>query len=145
MEIAARFAAIAIALVCFSQAGGAQTADENVCYQDSGDRAIEACNRAIASGQVLGDNLAVAHYNRATEYKSKGELARALDDYDQAIHIDRNYTAAYTARGQTLEQINERQRAISDYRTALATAQKYNTGKWAHDHARERLRELGAR
>jgi hypothetical protein len=41
------------------------------------------------------------------------------------------------------EKIGSRDKAIEDFRTALATSQKFNNGAWAHSVARDRLKALG--
>jgi tetratricopeptide (TPR) repeat protein len=137
--------AAALIALAFARPAAAVTPDEQVCYTGSGDAAIEACNRAISSGQVRDDNLAIAYCNRAVEYKNKGDYDRAMNDLNQALRIDPRYPAAYAIRGQTWELLKQPQRAMADYRSALAAPQKHDTGKWAHEKARERLDALGAR
>ena len=47
------------------------------------------------------------------------------------------------AAAMAYEKMGSRDKAIEDFRTALATPQKYNNGPWAHSTARERLKALG--
>ena len=65
-------------------------------------------------------------------------------DFGTTLARDKGYTAAYTSRGLAYERMGSRDKAIEDFRTALATPQKYNNGAWAHAVARERLKALGA-
>jgi len=72
----------------------------------------------------------------------KDDIDGAIIDCDQAIKIDPGLTAAYTDRGLAYEKKNDFVRARADYDAALAVPEKYSTGKWAHDTARERLATL---
>ena len=49
----------------------AAAGDPQTCEQASGDEAIAACTRAIASGAYQGHDLAKLHYDRAFEYRAK--------------------------------------------------------------------------
>ena len=68
-------------------AGPAAADDKDTCSNESGDVAIAACSRAIASGGYQGSNLAALFNNRGSEYDNKGEYDRAIQDYDRAIRI----------------------------------------------------------
>jgi tetratricopeptide (TPR) repeat protein len=72
--------------------------DLQTCEDESGDVAIAACTRVIASATYGGDNLATLYSNRGVEHMNKGDLDRAIADYDQAIKLDPKDTSAYYNR-----------------------------------------------
>ncbi|WP_027529212.1 tetratricopeptide repeat protein [Bradyrhizobium sp. WSM3983] len=73
--------------------------DADTCARQSGDAAIAACSRAIASGEFTGEELAKIYLNRGAEYKNKGDLDRAIADYSEAIRVDPKRVAVYINRG----------------------------------------------
>jgi tetratricopeptide (TPR) repeat protein len=80
---------------------------------------------------------------RADVWKAKGNVERALADYEMAIRLDPTYAAAYYRRGRTNEDRGDIEKARADYNAALAVPEKDRIAKCAQDQARERLRELG--
>jgi tetratricopeptide (TPR) repeat protein len=140
---------LALALVVSVSAAALATAtlvrwDDSAerCFKEEGEAAIAACTRAIQSGRFSGTELASFYDNRAIELRQQGEFDRAIADYSQAIHIDAEWTGAYTGRGLAYEGKDEAEKAKADYRKALAVAPKYDDGQWAHDTARDRLDKL---
>ena len=73
-------------------------AEGNLCSYGSGDAAIADCTRAIQSGRFSGHALALKFINRGVEWRLKGDYARALSDYDEAIRLDPKYADAYYDR-----------------------------------------------
>ncbi len=53
------------------------------------------------------------------DYLEKGELDRAISEYDQAIQLDPNLAAAYIERGFAYIDKGEFNRAISDFDQAI--------------------------
>ncbi len=110
-------AVLAVAMVQFAVA--APKDDFDICYRESGDEAIDACTRAIASGKYRGRDLAVLYSNRGSEWYDKNNNDRAMRDHDEAIRIDPSYGAAYSNRGNVYSSLGQRDRAIQDYNEAL--------------------------
>jgi tetratricopeptide (TPR) repeat protein len=77
----------------------AQADDRTTCERASGDTALAACDRAIASGRYSGIELAKLHTNRGVERKRKGDLDGAIADYDAAIKLNPNDLFAFNNRG----------------------------------------------
>src|SRR5689334_9794639 len=73
--------------------------DREICRTASGDVAISACSRAIASKKYKGQILSMLYTNRGVEYSAKGDLARAMADHDHAVKIDPKNALAYNNRG----------------------------------------------
>src|ERR1044072_251598 len=91
--------AIASAFLAIAAAAPALADDWETCAKSSGDEAISACTRAIKSGTYNGKTLALAYSNRGVEWRAKGELTRAIADYDEAIKADPQPGAAHNKRG----------------------------------------------
>src|SRR5215510_6062274 len=111
-------AMLAVATVQFATAAPRRD-DFDICYRESGDEAIDACTRAIASGKYKGRDLAVLYSNRGSEWYDKNNNDRAMRDHDEAIRIDRTYGAAYSNRGNVYSSLGQRERAVQDYNKAL--------------------------
>jgi tetratricopeptide (TPR) repeat protein len=92
--------------------------DFTTCAKESGDVALAACSRAIASGRYSGRDLAVLYGNRGVEYGNKHDFDRALADFDRAIKIDAKYATAYYNRG-TVWAKTDLGRAIADFDQAV--------------------------
>jgi tetratricopeptide (TPR) repeat protein len=78
----------------------AADADAKQCHELSGDPAIAACDRAIASGKFSGSALAAVDADRCYEAQNKADYDRAIADCDAAIGADpgTGYAHAYKAR-----------------------------------------------
>jgi tetratricopeptide (TPR) repeat protein len=79
--------------------GSANADDREACKTASGDPAISACSRAIASKKYRGNVLSILYTNRGAEFGAKGELDRAMKDHDQAIKLDPKNALAFNNRG----------------------------------------------
>src|ERR1043166_6935744 len=114
-----RLLPIASALLATVLAAPALADDWEVCAKGAGDDAIAACTRAIKSGTYNGKTLALAYSNRGVEWRAKGELAKAIADYDEAIKHDPQQAAAYNNRGIAYASAAEYDKAIADYDKAI--------------------------
>ena len=88
-----------IAGALLALAGPAAADDFDTCYEATGDVAIAACDRAIASGRYSGTKLSQLYNNRGAEYRKKAEYGRAVADSSEAIRLDPNNAPAYAQRG----------------------------------------------
>jgi tetratricopeptide (TPR) repeat protein len=71
-------------------------------------------------------------------YADKGDVDRAIANYDQAIKLDPNYAEAYNNRGNAYSHKGDNLRAIADYDQAIKLDPKdaltySNRGKWYRD------------
>ena len=106
-------------LIAVTSATPALADDWETCAKGAGDDAISACTRAIKSGTYNGRTLALAYSNRGVEWKAKGELAKAIADYDEAIKHDPQQAAVYNNRGIAYASAAEYDKAIADYDKAV--------------------------
>lgn len=89
--------------------------DAQTCQDQSGDVAIEACTRAIASGQLSQPNLASTYMNRGVEWRHKGEDDRALADYNKSIELNPSNSVVYNDRGNVWVDKGQYNQAMADY------------------------------
>ncbi|MBS0263778.1 MAG: tetratricopeptide repeat protein [Planctomycetes bacterium] len=67
----------------------------------------------------LNPKHAVSFYKRGLTRQARGDVDRALDDFNQAIRFDPQYAPAYFARGTIRQNKGEYDKAIADYDEAL--------------------------
>ena len=99
--------------------------DSQTCSKSSGDTAIAACTRALATGRWKPHDRALILENRGIEYAAKGELDRAMADYSEAIRLDPKRAKGYLARGVAHYKRQDYDRAITDYDQAIRLDPKY--------------------
>src|SRR5215218_1183434 len=99
--------------------------DWETCAKGAGDEALAACSRAIKSGTYNGRTLALAYSNRGVEWKAKGDLAKAIADFDEAIKADPEQPAAYNNRGIAYAAAADYDKAIADYDKGVEINPKY--------------------
>jgi lipoprotein NlpI len=93
--------------------------DADTCAKQSGDVAIAACSRAIASGKLTGAVLAAMYVSRGVEYKNQRGLDLALADFDQAVRLDPKNPDVYALRGMAWEAKGDFERALADFDQAI--------------------------
>ncbi len=123
-------------------AAAAPANDKRTCANASGDAAIAACERAIASRKFKGIDLAQLYYNRGVEYAAKGECNRAIADYNEAIRLDPKYVFAYNNRGDCYMRQGSNFRALEDYAKAIELDPTYSQAYKNRGEAYENLGQL---
>jgi tetratricopeptide (TPR) repeat protein len=93
------FAGVLLVAALAASGGPANADDRETCKTASGDSAISACSRAIASKKYRGNVLSILYTNRGAEFGAKGELDKAMKDHDQAIKLDPKNALAFNNRG----------------------------------------------
>jgi tetratricopeptide (TPR) repeat protein len=111
------------ALVVWAYPGFGQTVQERRwCDDEDGAtlaQRIEGCSAIIKAARDRGEKLAEAFNQRGVAYRLKGDLARAIADYSQAIALNGKLAAAYDNRGVAFDRKADYDRAIQDYDQAL--------------------------
>jgi len=91
--------------------------DWDDCNADDPDRSLAACTR-ILSGRSE-KRRALAYYNRGYVYKIRGDLDRAIADYNKAIRLEPRAAAPYYERGVAYHARSDLDHAIADYDMAI--------------------------
>ena len=109
------------------------------CYGDStDDQTIQGCNAVVLSNQETQKNKGDAIGNRGLAYKHKGQLDRALEDYDEAIRLSPANTNNFNLRGSVYDSKGQPERALQDYNQALKldpnSSTAYNNRGLAYVH-----------
>ncbi|MEX0591508.1 MAG: tetratricopeptide repeat protein [Xanthobacteraceae bacterium] len=102
--------------------------DFETCAKSSGDVAIAACTRAIASGKYKGSNLSTLHNNLGAEWLGKRDYNRAIADFDKAVALDPKLGLALQNRATAYHNKGDYERAIADYDRALPLASAAGKG-----------------
>ncbi|MGA2125008.1 MAG: tetratricopeptide repeat protein [Xanthobacteraceae bacterium] len=109
-----------VSICAFLLAAPAAANDQDTCNKSTGDTAIAACSRAIASGRIRGRNLAVLFSSRGVvASRDKGDHDRAIADLDEAIRLDPRLAFAFNSRGNVYHARGDYDRAIADYNEAI--------------------------
>src|SRR6516165_12165496 len=93
-------------------AAAASRADWDACKGDDPDRSIAACTRIIQGRGETAKDSAIARGYRGLAYQRKGDLDRAIADYDEAIRLDPKHAEAYYGRVLTYRNKGDLERAI---------------------------------
>ena len=126
MAFTASSSLVAAVLSAISFAAGAQAppaSDTSACRSipaSEPDRAIARCTANIESGRLTGDALAEAYALRATRWRQKADLPRALADLDAAISAAPEHAMAYYMRGEIHFAGAAYESAIADFSAAIS-------------------------
>ena len=94
--------------------------DKEKCYKSTNpDITISYCTQTIESGQLSGKGVAFPFYKRGNAYYGKGDLSRAILDYDQAIRLNPSHANSFSNRGVAYARKGDYDRAILDYDEAI--------------------------
>jgi tetratricopeptide (TPR) repeat protein len=138
-----RFLSAFAALAVWAGAYGSAKADDAaLCHKSSGAVALAACDRAIASGQFDGEELAKLHTSRGVERRRAGDIEGAIGDYDQAIKLNPGDQFAFNNRANLWRDKGDLQRAIADYSEAIRIDPGYTAAYVNRGLLYERLKDV---
>ena len=90
------------------------------------DEAVQAYTRAIISGQLGAEALAVTFNNRGVAYGELGDFDRAIIDYNEALGLRpddatsiRNLRVGHVKRGVAEANLGDRDKALADFTKAI--------------------------
>jgi tetratricopeptide (TPR) repeat protein len=90
------------------------------------DDAVQAYTRAIISGQLGAEALAVTFNNRGVAYGELGDFDRAIIDYNEALGLRpddatsiRNLRVGHVKRGVAEANLGEKDKAVADFTKAI--------------------------
>jgi len=79
------------------------------------DEQITGCTNAIKSGKLGGKDLAVAFAIRGSAHRARGDLKRAVEDYDQAVKLNPHDADVFFRRGVAHGMLGDADPAIDDF------------------------------
>jgi tetratricopeptide (TPR) repeat protein len=91
----------------------------NKCGSVDPDVKITGCTALIQAGQDTTEKLSVIYNNRGAAYDDKGDYDRAIQDFNEAIHLGPNHETAYYGRGHAYTKKGDYDRAIQDFNEAI--------------------------
>ena len=89
------------------------------CRSADPDTKIAGCTALIQTSHGIAEYLSTAYNNRGVAYFEKGEYDRAIQDFNEAIHLSSNAEAAYYGRGLAYKKKGDFDRAIQDFNEAI--------------------------
>lgn len=132
-----RILGLAASMVLIAAGASAQSSDDaKKCaeLESNPDLAIEYCTKAIGSGQLAERSLSVTYFNRGNAFLQKGDVDKAIADYDTSIKLEPQYAPAFRNRAGAWFAKGEIDRSIADLDSAIArdprsAASFYNRGR----------------
>jgi tetratricopeptide (TPR) repeat protein len=77
---------------------------------------VEKLNQCLTElGGIPGLSIAEAYYQRGSTYYQEKDYPKALEQFDQVIELDPNFTKAYYQRGLAYGKLNQHQKAIAQF------------------------------
>jgi tetratricopeptide (TPR) repeat protein len=111
-------------LTTWSAAFADSKQDWSDCMAGNVGRAVAACTRLIKANKET-TTLASAYNNRALAYSKKGDLSRAIADYDHAARLDPSNPTIHNNFGVAYNAQRDFDRAIAKYDKAISLNPNY--------------------
>jgi Tfp pilus assembly protein PilF len=83
---------------------------------------LRLATKAIESGELTGDDLARALYNRAHDLDNLGRYEEAVRDYNRAVELTPTWSELYNNRGLALRKLGREAEAMADFSKSLELA-----------------------
>jgi tetratricopeptide (TPR) repeat protein len=131
-----------LVLLLISSVLPAAADDASICHKSSGPPALAACDRAIASGEHTGLDLAKLHTSRGVERRRAKDIDGAIADYDAAIKINASDQFACNNRANLWRDKGDLARAIADYSEAIRIDPGYTAAYVNRGMVYERLKDI---
>jgi len=112
----------------------------------SGDdeKVIAACHALIESDKAAKGDRVKALIARAAAYERKGEIDRAIADYDTALRLDPTLTEVFNSRGELFRKKGDRVHALSDFGTAVKLDPNHAAAKANYKSLSLEIERIGA-
>jgi tetratricopeptide (TPR) repeat protein len=93
----------------------------DLCAKETGDKAIAACDKAIADNPKDADS----YSNRGFSWSVKGDQDRAIADFNEALKLNPKHVRALSNRGIAWNRKGDPDRAIADATEALKVNKRH--------------------
>jgi len=98
---------------------------EDCTQQDDWWLRVDACSKAIDSGQYEGRRASWAYSNRAVAYAALGDYIAAFDDHERAVKLDPTNAKARNNKANSHADFREYDRALREYTRAIELSPGY--------------------
>jgi len=99
--------------------------DRDDCNSIFADTIISGCSAIIDAGTETARNAAITYGRRGNAYYDKGDLVRAMEDFERAVELNPSSALAYFNRGAIHHAKGNTGRAIEDFDRAIELDPKF--------------------
>ena len=93
-----------------------QPSDAGMCISlEKNERTLQHCNNAIAAGKNAGEMLAELYHHRGKHWAARGEVERAIQDFDAALKLRPAVAKTHHARAAELTTRGDYALALADF------------------------------
>jgi tetratricopeptide (TPR) repeat protein len=114
------------------------------CMAADADRSIAGCTAVLRRRKETRSNRAKALYNRGIALQDKGDLDRALVDFNEAIQLNPKDANAFNNRGITHKDKGDLDRTLADFNAAIRLGPTDPDGYFGRGSVHERTRDYEA-
>lgn len=94
------------------------------------DLKIDSCTALIRSSVMTGEVLATTYYFRGAAWLRRKEYARAVEDLNQAIHLNPEDALAYDQRGVAHIRLGNSEQAVRDWEQSISIKGAHEVSLW---------------
>jgi tetratricopeptide (TPR) repeat protein len=102
---------------------------------------LDAKYQYIDVYKKINPNSALAYYDKGNAYAKLGRYKSAIECYNQAIHIDSDYTDAHYIRGILYFELGQYQKAIQDFNNTIRIQPDYINAYYHRGIAYSKMRQ----
>jgi tetratricopeptide (TPR) repeat protein len=148
---------VGLAVICAVQADGAVAAPSEPTDQQidsapcmaaltAGDdeKVVTACDALVGNDKAAKADRLKALLARAAVYERKGDVDRAIGDYDTALRLDPTLADTFNARGDLYRKKGDRVHALADFGAALKLNPNHPAAKDSYKALALEAERLGA-
>jgi tetratricopeptide (TPR) repeat protein len=108
------------------------------------DDIIAVCGTLIDNEKALRADRIKALIARAAAFDRKGQIDRAIGDYDTVLRLDSSLADSFNARGELWRRKGDRPRALADFAAAIKLSPNHPTARGNYKSLAQELERLGA-
>lgn len=108
------------------------------------DRILAICGALVDNEKTLRADRVKALIVRASAYDRKGQIDRAIGDYDTVLRLDPALADIFNARGELWHRKGDRPRALADFGAALKLSPQHEAARANYKSLAQELERIGA-
>lgn len=135
------FLLVAIISLTHPGIGHAQNDTVRQCVSETADPDVKiaSCAAIIQLSQETKEHLSIAYNDRGVAYHRKGQIDKAISDFNDAIRLDPNNAAAFNNRGSIYSKGDQYQRAIANFDEAIRLKPDYAVAWYNRSIAKQEI------